>query len=196
MRALQSAFNAQGQVPLVWVRLTSPAAFKQIDAALKADPRLNTAPTVLQPAYYANQVGFLVHFTRGAAIGIAVILGLGAILAIVNALALALAGRRGEIAVRRAVGFRPWNLSMALMAEVPLLALICAGIAIAFGLLALNGHAIESSNFHSSFQFRLQVTPWVIGWTFIYTVILGVLASLWPIARAVRAPLTKTLQDE
>jgi hypothetical protein len=42
----------------------------------------------------------------------------------------------------------------------------------------------------------MHVGSAVIGWTFVYVLMLGVLSALWPIARAVRAPLTKTLQDE
>ncbi len=36
----------------------------------------------------------------------------------------------------------------------------------------------------------------VVGWTFAYLLLLGFLGAFWPIARAVRAPLTRTLQDE
>jgi hypothetical protein len=36
----------------------------------------------------------------------------------------------------------------------------------------------------------------VVGWTFAYLLLLGFLSALWPITRAVRAPLTRALQDE
>jgi len=42
----------------------------------------------------------------------------------------------------------------------------------------------------------VQVGARVIGCTFAYVLILGALSALWPIVRAVRAPLTRTLQDE
>jgi hypothetical protein len=42
----------------------------------------------------------------------------------------------------------------------------------------------------------MHVGASVVGWTFAYVLTLGVLGALWPIARAVRAPLTRVLQDE
>jgi hypothetical protein len=62
--------------------------------------------------------------------------------------------------------------------------------------LAVNGHEVGSSTGGSAIEFRMRVGAGVIGWTFAYVLILGVLSALWPIAHAVRAPLTRTLQDE
>ena len=196
MAALQSAYHAQGAVTCLWVKLTSPAAFKAFKKALHDNPRTQGLQAVRQPDYYANQTSFLKSLITTAAKGVAVALGLGAILAIVNALGMALAARRRGLAIQRAVGFRRGALAIALLVEVLVIGAVCAGIAVLVAWFAVNGHEVGSSTGGSAIEFRMRVGASVIGWTFAYVLILGVLSALWPIARAVRAPLMRGLQDE
>lgn len=196
MAALQSTFNAQGKLTCLWVRLTSPAAFDEFRKALHDDPRTRGLEAMRQPAYYALQSQFLQSFITVTAQAVAVVLGLGAIMAIVNALGMALDARRRELAIQRAVGFRRSALAMALLTEVLVIGAVCAGVAVLVAWLTVDGHEVGSSSFASAIQFRMHVGAGVIGWTFAYVLILGVLSALWPIVRAVRAPLTKALQDE
>ncbi len=196
MAALQSAYHAQGAVTCLWVKLTSPAAFNAFKKALHDNPRTQGLQAVRQPDYYTDQTEFLKSLITTAAEGVAVALGLGAILAIVNALSMALAARKRELAIQRAVGFRRGALAMALLIEVLVIGAVCAAIAVLVAWLAVNGHEVGSSTGGSAIQFRMHVSPGVVGWTFVYVLILGALSALWPIVRAVRAPLTRTLQDE
>jgi len=196
MAALQAAYHAQGAVTCLWVKLTSPAAFKAFRQALHDDPQTQGLHAMLQRDYYTEQTSFLKYLIVAATEGIAVALGLGAILAIVNALGMSLAARRRELAIQRAVGFRRAALALALLIEVLVIGAICATIAVLVAWFAVNGHEVGSSTGGSAIEFRMRVGSSVIGWTFVYVLILGVLSALWPIARAVRAPLTKTLQDE
>jgi len=196
MAALQAAYHAQGAVTCLWVKLTSPAAFKTFKNALEANPQTQGLHALRQRDYYSLQTTFLKYLILAATEVIAVALGLGAILAIVNALGMALAARRRELAIQRAVGFRRAALALALLIEVLVIGAVCAALAVLVAWLAVNGHEIGSSTGGSAIEFRMHVGSSVIGWTFVYVLILGVLSALWPIARAVRAPLTKTLQDE
>ena len=196
MAALQAAYHAQGAVSCLWVKLTSPAAFDAFKKALHDNPQTQGLHAVRQRDYYTDQTSFLKYLITAAAEGVAVALGLGAILAIVNALGMALAARRRELAIQRAVGFRRSALALALLVEVLMIGAVCAVIAVLVAWLAVNGHEVGSSTGGSAIQFRMHVGTAVIGWTFAYVLILGVLSALWPIARAVRAPLTRTLQDE
>lgn len=196
MAALQSAYYAQGTLTCLWVKLTSPAAFKAFSQALHDDPRTRELHAVHQPAYYAQQTSFLRWFVDTVARVIALVLGLGAILAIVNALGMSLAARRRELAILRAVGFRRSVLAVALLVEVLVIGAVCAGIALLVAWLAVNGHEVGSSTGGSAIQFRMHVDASVVGWTFAYLLLLGFLSALWPITRAVRAPLTRALQDE
>lgn len=196
MAALQSAYHAQGAITCLWVKLTSPAAFGAFKQALRDDPQTQGLHAILQRDYYTRQTSFLKYLITAAAEVIAVALGLGAILAIVNALGMALAARRRELAIQRAVGFRRSALAAALLVEVLVIGAACAAIAVLVAWVVVNGHEVGSSTGGSAIEFRMHVGVGVIGWTFVYVLILGVLSAPWPIARAVRAPLTKTLQDE
>jgi putative ABC transport system permease protein len=196
MSALQSAYHAQGVLTCLWVKLTSPAAVKAFKRALHDNPPTQGLHAVSQRDYYTDQTWFMKYLITAATQGVAVALGLGAILAIINALGLALAARGRELAIQRAIGFRRGSLALALLVEVLVVGASCAGISVLVAWLAVNGHEVGSSTGGSAIEFRMHVGSAVIGWTFMYVLILGVLSALWPIAQAVRAPLTKTLQDE
>lgn len=196
MAALQSAYHAQGAVSCLWVKLTSPAAFDAFKQALHDNPQTQALHAERQRDYYTDQTSFLKNLITTATEGVAVALGLGAILAIFNALGMALDARRRELAIQRAVGFRRSALAAALLVEVLAIGAVCAAIAVLVAWLVVNGHEVGSSTGSSAIQFRMRVDAYVVGWTFAYALILGVLSALWPIVRAVRAPLTRTLQDE
>jgi putative ABC transport system permease protein len=196
MAALQAAYHAQGAVTCLWVKLTSPATFETFKKALDDNPQTQGLHAMRQRDYYSLQTSFLKYLILAATEGIAVALGLGAILAIVNALGMAMAARRRELAIQRAVGFRRAALALALLIEVLVIGAICAAVAVLVAWLVVNGHEVGSSTGGSAIEFRMRVGSSVIGWTFAYVLMLGLLSALWPIARAVRAPLTRVLQDE
>lgn len=195
-QALQSAFNAQGQVSSVWVQLASPDDSDSFLAAFKEDRRLNSARTMRQHDYYAEQIGFIAAFVRIAAAGIACVLGLGAILAITNALGMALQMRRGEIATLRALGFRSSRLAIALLFEVLTVGAASAMLAIFVGWMLLRGWSIDSSTGAYTISFQMDI-PWrVMVWTLVYSLALGVLSAAWPITQTIRAPLVNALKAE
>ncbi|HEX7324647.1 MAG TPA: ABC transporter permease [Rhodanobacteraceae bacterium] len=196
MAALQSAYHAQGKQTCLWVKLTSPAAFKAFKMALNANPQTQTLLTLTQRRYYGEQTSFLTYFINVATKGVALALGLGAILAVANALGMALDARKRELAILRAIGFRRVALAAALLIEVLVIGAVCAAIALLIAWFAVNGHAVGSSTSGAAIQFRMHVSASVIGWTFVYLLVIGALSALWPIVRAVRAPLTQALQDE
>lgn len=196
MSALQATFHAQGKVTCLWVKLASPAAFNRFRKALHDDPLTRGLHAVRQPDYYISQSGYLESAIVVVTQVIAVILGLGAILAIVNALGIAFYARRRDLAVLRALGFQRGALSFSLLIEVLVIGVICAGVALLAVWLGVNGRGVGSSTFTSAIQFRLRVDGSVVLWTVAYVLILGVLSALWPITQALRTPLTKTLHGE
>ncbi|MEN1941430.1 hypothetical protein WCE39_10095, partial [Luteimonas sp. MJ174] len=95
LSTLQAAFNAPGQVSVLWVRLTDADAFQAFAAAVRTDPRLSGVRVVPQGTYHAGQVAFVSRLVRLAAAGVSLLLGAGAALVIANALDTALGGGRG-----------------------------------------------------------------------------------------------------
>lgn len=195
MAVLQSAYHAEGQVSVAWVRLESPAASTRFSRALHEDPRTQGLSVEAQRDYYASQTAFLESFIHVAAAAAAIALGSGAILAAVNALTMGLEARRRDLAVLRAVGFRRGALAAALVLEVLIIAAMCAGVAVLISWVAVDGREVGSSTLDSAIQFKLRVDAGVAGWTFIYVLLIAGLSALWPVAHTVTAPLAAALHD-
>lgn len=193
---LRGEFNAAGQTTSVWVRLDSPEAFDTFATAMRSDPRLRGFKILPQKLLYAMRVGFLANFVRVAAWVVAILLGLMAILAANSAVGLMLRARRRELAMLRSIGFGNGGLMAALLVEVLLLALACALIAtIAAGLL-LQAHEVNSASGNLSIRFAMEITPWVVGMTLVYTLLLGAAGALVPAWRVLHAPLVDALARE
>lgn len=194
--SLQAAYNESGNASVVWVKLTSPAAFRNFSDAVSADPRLRPLVAVPQRSYYRRNIGFVTHFANIAVMGVATALGLGTLLAVFNALGIALVARQRETAVLRALGFHKFPIALALLAEVSVIALVCAGIAIMVSWLTISGLVVNSSTFEYAMQFSLRLTTTAAWSVVVYTLALGVAGALWPVIRTVRASLTHSLQGE
>src|SRR5690625_176164 len=191
--SLQDAWNSPGAVSQTWVGLESPQAFDLFSEALSQNASLQGLAVMRQNDYYRMEIGFIYRYTQLAAWGIAILLGLAAMLAIANALSLALKARRREVAVLRALGFRQSALRVALMLEVVLAAMLCAVVVIALGWLLVDGYSINTATFSQAVQLPLKVSSATAGWTIIYTISLGALAAVWPIRRLLKASLAQSL---
>lgn len=196
LSALQAAYHAQGTLTCLWVKLASPTAFESFSKALHDNPQTRGLRTVTQRDYYATQASFLQWFITLATMGIAVALGLGATLAVVNALGMALDARRRELAILRAVGFRRSTLAVALFIEVLAIGAVCAALAVLVAWLGVNGHEVGSSANGSAIQFRLHVDAHVAGWTIAYLLLIGCASATWPIIRALWSPLVRALHGD
>lgn len=196
MGALQSAYNAQGQISVLWVRVKPDDGYKRFVHAMHVDPRLSGLRAVMQRDYYASHVGFVAHFARVAVVGIAATLGLGAVLAIANALSLALGARQREMGVLRAVGFRSSSIGVAALLEVVLIGALSAAVATAVAWVVLDGMAVGTSTTQQSLVFRFRVTFEVMGWALAYATLLGSLSALWPTWRVTRTPLVNALRGD
>lgn len=192
---LQSLYHAPSAATTIWVELTSPDQYTTFLQALHADKSLAGVSVQRQTRFYARQTRFLGHFVHMATVSVALVLGLGALLAITNALSIALDARRHQLAILRAMGFRRGPLAWALMTEVWFLGLICVGIAALFAGIFWNGHAIDSSTLFTAVRFQASISPEVIMLTLAYILLLGTLSALTPICRVVRAPLVDALRN-
>ncbi|HET8553775.1 MAG TPA: FtsX-like permease family protein [Rhodanobacteraceae bacterium] len=192
---LQALYNSPGAITSVWVKLRSPAAYHQFKQALRSHRSLDGVQATRQTVFYEGQTRFLGRFIHIATVSVAVVLGLGAILAITNALSLALAARHHELAIMRATGYGSTALGWALVTEVWVLCAACVGIVTLVTFLFWNGHTINSSTLLHAIQFKAQLSEEVVGLTLLYTLLIGTLSALAPIRRAVRVPLVDALRN-
>lgn len=192
--ALKSTFNVRGGASVIWARLTSPDAFERLADAIASDARLSKVRAVPQRDYYQKKMGFLVHFARIAAWGIAVTLGLGAILAIANALFMALAARQRETATLRAMGFAQAAIALATFLEVVLIGIVSTMMSIALAWLVLDGASVTTATTSQSVMFTFSVDGSVVSAVLLCSVAVGLVAALWPTVRMIRSPLVAALR--
>lgn len=189
----QAVFSAPGRVSALWVRLESAAAFGDFRAAVAADPRLQGVRTVRQRAYYASQMDFLVRFIRIAAMGIALLLGTGAALAIGNALNLAVSSREREMATLRALGFSDRGVVLANALELLLVAACATLVTLGVAWLALDGRVFATSTGSQAVYASLELTGGVAAGVLGYNLLVGAAAAVLPLRRLARRSVAAAL---
>ncbi|MFC5570192.1 ABC transporter permease [Lysobacter yangpyeongensis] len=178
----------------VTVALDGKNGFKQLAAALAADPRLKLDAMTTHD-YYAKQSEALTKFLRILGIVIGTIMAVGAIFGALNSMYAAVAGRSREIATMRALGFRGSPVVVAVMLETMLLALLGGLLGALVAWLAFNGHTVSTlGNNFSQVVFQFRVSPALL-WTGLkWALGIGLVGGLFPALRAARLPVTEALR--
>jgi putative ABC transport system permease protein len=133
-----------------------------------------------------NQLLYLVY----ALLGLAIII---AILGIVNTLALSVLERTREIGLLRAVGLSRPQLRRMVQLESVAIAVLGAVLGIGLGLLF--GIALQRSQAESGLE--VLAVPWVQLIIFVVlAALVGILAALWPAARAARLDVLRAITTE
>ena len=177
------------------VKLEGKTGYKQLKAALAADPRLKLDIETTRD-YYGKQSEGLTKLIKILGTVIGAIMGIGAVFGALNSMYAAVAGRAREIATLRALGFRGLPVVTAVMLETLLLALLggLAGAAIAW--LLFNGYTVSTlGNNFSQVVFQFKVTP-ELAWSGLkWALGIGLMGGLFPALRAARLPVTEALRS-
>jgi putative ABC transport system permease protein len=178
----------------VTVKLDGKTGFKQLKAALAADPRLKLDVQTTRD-YYSKQSEQLNKLIRILGIVIGSIMAIGAVFGALNTMYAAVAGRAREIATMRALGFRGLPVVTAVMLETMLLALLGGLLGAGIAWLVFNGYTVSTlgSNF-SQVVFQFKVSPELL-WTGLkWALGIGLVGGLFPALRAARLPVTEALR--
>jgi len=178
----------------VTAKLRSAEDFNAFKTALERDPRakLQASP---EPEYYESQSQLVTTLIKVLGTIVAIVMGLGAILAALNTMYSAVSERSREIAVLRALGFQGGSIVLSFLAEAMIIAII-GGILGCVVVLPVNGITTGTINWqtfsHLSFAFR--ITPDLLLWGILFAIFMGVLGGLPPAIRAARANVSTTLR--
>ncbi len=178
----------------VTVKLDGKTGFKQLKAALAADPRLKLDVETTRD-YYSKQSEQLNKLIRILGIVIGSIMAIGAVFGALNSMYAAVAGRAREIATLRALGFRGLPVVTAVMLETMLLALLGGLLGAVIAWLVFNGYTVSTlgQNF-SQVVFQFRVSPELL-WTGLkWALGIGLVGGLFPALRAARLPVTEALR--
>jgi putative ABC transport system permease protein len=178
----------------VTAKLRSADDFTAFKTALERDPRakLQASP---EPAYYESQSQLVTTLITVLGTIVAIVMGLGAILAALNTMYSAVSERSREIAVLRALGFQGGSIILSFLAEALIIAII-GGVIGCLAVLPVNGITTGTINWQtfSHLTFAFKITPDLLLWGVVFAIFMGVLGGLPPAIRAARANVSTTLR--
>jgi putative ABC transport system permease protein len=179
----------------VRVAFDGPDGFDKVKASLTGDPRL-TVDVVREQDYFSAQTKNF-RQTIGVLAGVVtIIMALGAVFAALNSMYAAVATRSKEIATLRAIGFGGLPVLVSVMIEALLLALAGGLLGAIIAYVLFNNLSVSTlgQNF-TQVVFNFKVTPALVGWGLIISIVIGMIGGLLPAIRAARLPVTTGLRE-
>jgi len=195
LSAVQAAYNRPGRVSSLWMKLVSPGQMESLIQIAKDDPRLQKIRVIRQSEYYQNQTWMIAHFAWYAALGVSILLGAGAILAISTTLSMALDKRRREMATLRALGFDNMAVGAASLLDVLLTGVVATALALVLTHLLLDGAAFGTSTGHVAVYARFSIGSQVMAHVVLYSLILGLLSAVLPLWKMIQGKLVDGLKE-
>ncbi len=179
----------------LWASLADGADAARVSSALNTlvagDPNLYVTGSASDRASLQSVLNTVTTVATGL-LAVAVVI---AIVGIGNTIGLSVAERTRESALLRALGLRRGQLRLTLALEALLLALIGAAVGVVLGL--IYGWAGAAATFREIGRTLVLTVPWgVVALVLVVAVAAGVLASVLPARRAVRAAPVQALAQE
>ena len=191
---MMPAFQREGYQSMT-VKLADPSMFDAFKAAIESDPRLYLEPHREQD-YYAEQSRAMTTVIRVFGTFVTLILAIGAMFGAMNTMYAAVAYRTREIGTLRALGFPPFRIVIAFLAESVALALIGGVLGCALAL-PVHGLSTGTTNFSSFSEvaFKFKITPGLLLGGILFSAIMGAVGGLLPAIRAARIPVARALRE-
>jgi putative ABC transport system permease protein len=195
-RVLQPAYRRGNSYQSVLARLESVDSFQTLKDALTSDPRVNVT-VIRERDYFAEQSRVMQTIIRTIGLGIAALMGLGAIFGAVNTMYSAVSSRTREIATLRALGFGRTPVVISILIEAIILSLVGGVIGGGLAWIAFDGYQTATMNWQSFSQvaFSFAVTPGLLMRGLAYSTVIGLLGGLLPAIRAARLPVVTALRE-
>jgi putative ABC transport system permease protein len=194
-QAALDALTTRTSTVALWASLADGADAATVSSRLNTlvanDPDLYVTGSAADRASLQSVLGTITTVATGL-LAVAVVI---AIVGIGNTIGLSVAERTRESALLRALGLRRGQLRLSLALEALLLALIGALVGIVLGL--VYGWAGAAATFGNIGRTLVLDVPWgVVALVLLVAVTAGVLASVLPARRAVRAAPVEALAEE
>jgi len=194
--ALQAAYNRTGRVSSLWMKLASSEQMEALRQAVKDDPRLQEVQVMRQTDFYRGKVSIISDFARFAAIGVSVLLGAGAILAISTTLGMTLDKRRRDMATLRALGFDHLAVGVATLLDVLIIGVTATLLTALVVHALMDGVSFGTSSGNYAVYARFSVGTQVMLSVLAYSLLLGVLSTAFPLRKIIGGKLADRLKDD
>lgn len=184
LEMLREAFGRRGVVSSVRVRLDSPSRFEAFEAAIESDKRLGL-DAIPEREFYEKQSEGTTLFITVMGVLIAVFFSIGAMIGAMITMYAAVANRRREVGVLRAIGFSRFNIVLSFLLESLLLSLLGGGVgALAAVLMGFVRFSMMNFATWSEIVFQFTPTPQIIGLSVVFGGVMGVVGGFLPALRA------------
>jgi putative ABC transport system permease protein len=195
-RTLQGTYRRGNSYQSVLARLEGAGSYDAFKDWLTTNKQLSVNVR-RESEYYASQSTLMTQLIQGIGIGIAVLMGLGAVFGAILTMYTAVASRTREIATLRALGFNRISVVISVLGEALALGAIGGAIGGALAYVAFNGYQTSTMNFQTFSQvaFAFMVTPALLMMGLIYALALGLIGGLFPAIRAARLPIPSALRE-
>lgn len=180
---------------IVLAGLRQPGLFEAYKAAIEADPRLQ-AEVWRETRYYEKQSDMMRKFLTVLGVSLTAIFSLGAMIGAMITMYSAVANRVPEIGTLRAIGFTRGSILAAFLLESMLLGLLggMAGVGLAAGLSFVSFSTTNFQTF-SELSFKFALTPWIVGLSLAFSLVMGVVGGFLPAVRAARMNIVAALRE-
>ncbi len=192
---VREAFGRRGVISSVRVRLESPSRFEGFEAAIEGDKRLGLV-AIPELEFYEQQSQGTTLFITVMGVLIAVFFSIGAMIGATITMYAAVANRRHEVGVLRALGFSRFNIVMSFLFESLLIALIGGGVGV-LAALAMGLVKFSMMNFQtwSQIVFQFTPTPQILGVSLFAGALMGVLGGFFPALRAASVSAVDAMRE-
>ncbi|MFT5758366.1 MAG: putative ABC transport system permease protein [Alteromonadaceae bacterium] len=193
---VQSDYRRGSSVQSVRLALKDNTDLTKLEQEWQADPRLNVR-LILEKVFFAEQAQNLTRLIRWIGLPIAIVMALGAIVAALNTMYAAIASRSKEIATHKAIGFTPFAISLSIISEALLLAVVGGLLGILPLYIAFDGWtaATQNANSLSQMMFNFDISLLLMSQAMLLSIIIGLLGGILPAIKAMRMPVTVALRD-
>ncbi|RWX81108.1 ABC transporter permease [Neorhizobium lilium] len=192
--AVRAAFERQGQIQSLRLRLTSSASLKVLQdklATITAIPLV----AVSEADLYAAQSGRTANLIRLFGWPVALLMAVGATAGALNTMMSSVSDRTVEIATVRALGFGRLSAFIGTWVEAVILASAGAVLGIIASWLIFNGWQASTVGVNNArMAFQLAVTPSVMLTAGLLGLAIGIIGGALPAIAATRLPLTAALR--
>jgi putative ABC transport system permease protein len=145
------------------------------------------------PKKFEDQIASTVRTFTSIIYGIAVISLLVGTLSIINTMTMSISERTKEIGIKKAIGAKPRQILVEYLAEAGIIGLLGGAIGIGFGSLVVY---IVNGIMQRTGDKIFLLTPRLLWTSLIFSVVLGVVAGIYPAMHAVRINIVKSLREE
>ncbi|HTJ84399.1 MAG TPA: FtsX-like permease family protein [Polyangiaceae bacterium] len=180
---VRTSFGRTG-VSSVRARLESPSKFDAFKASVESDKRLGML-VMRENEYYEKQSEGTSIFVGALGVLISVFCALGAMIGAMNTMYAAIANRKREIGILRALGFSRSSILVSFVLESTFLSVVGGAIGVA-GALAMGSVKFSMMNFASwsEIVFGFEPTPTIIGAAIVFAGAMGFIGGFLPAVRA------------